>query len=157
MAHPHLRVILQDQQQVIEGEAKAFWAKEDPAAVDEGRVTLMAHDFLGPQPVKDATVFLMRVVIHDWDDAKATVILKNLGKASTAETKLILVEQLIQPLCPVDQLTNVDVPGRGKDEMPAMRAPLLSTAPAVMSYLLDLVRLFCPFDSAINSDNWADS
>jgi hypothetical protein len=39
----------------------------------------------------------MKHIIHDWDDAKATTILKNIHKASPADARVILLEGVIAP------------------------------------------------------------
>jgi hypothetical protein len=37
-----------------------------------------AHNFLEPQPVKDAAAFLVRYVVHDWSDTNLVIILTHL-------------------------------------------------------------------------------
>lgn len=59
----------------------------------------IAHDFFNPQPVKDASVFLLKNVIHDWSDTYARRILLNLRNAAAPGTKLLLVESLIEYAC----------------------------------------------------------
>lgn len=137
-AFPHLHVVVQDQKPVIDGEAQALWAKEDQKAVEDGRVTLQAHDFFQPQPVKDAAVFFMRFVVHDWADAQSIEILKHLREAATPETKLILAEELVQPLCPANEIA-IDVPGASLPLAAAAPAPLLPTDGSAMTYFGDLV------------------
>ena len=39
----------------------------------------------------------MKNIIHDWDDAKATTILKNIHRASPADACVILLETVIAP------------------------------------------------------------
>lgn len=40
------------------------------------------HDFFTPQPIKHASVFLLRVILHDWPDAFARRILMRLREAA---------------------------------------------------------------------------
>jgi len=47
--------------------------------------------------VPDGDAYLMKHIIHDWDDEKATTILKNIHKASPAEARVILLEGVIAP------------------------------------------------------------
>lgn len=101
----------------------------------------MTHDFFQPQPVKDASVFLMRFIIHDWPDDKAMVILSHLREAAAPHTKLVLAEQLIQPLCPADQIKEIGVPGASVSETAGLPAPLVASGTMAMSYFLDLVSL----------------
>lgn len=73
---------------------------ELPSALESGRVVFQEHNFLSPQPVKDADVFLMRVVIHDWGFSNAVKILRNLRDAAVVgKTKLVLVEQVVKCAC----------------------------------------------------------
>lgn len=137
-AFKHLHVVVQDQAPVIEREAAAHWAKEDPAAIASGRVTLQAHDFLTPQPVEGAAVYLMRFIIHYWADKESIVILSHLRKVAKEQTKLILVEQLVQPLCPVNQIEEVNVPGATLRGVVVAPEPLLPTGGSPMTYLADL-------------------
>ena len=58
-----------------------------------------AHDFLTPQPVQNAAVFLLRVVLHDWPDESATRILLQLRHAATPQTKLVLVDPILPLAC----------------------------------------------------------
>ena len=44
----------------------------------EGRVQFMAHDMFGEQPVRDADVYLIRFVLHDWSDEYAARIIRRL-------------------------------------------------------------------------------
>jgi hypothetical protein len=53
---------------------------------------MLAHDFFTLQPVTNATVFLCRMVLHDYGRSKAASILQHLRKAATQDTKLIIVE-----------------------------------------------------------------
>jgi hypothetical protein len=50
-------------------------------------IPLPVHDFFKPQPVKNASVYFLRSIIHDWPDAEAKKILKNLREA--ADTRAI--------------------------------------------------------------------
>lgn len=41
------------------------------------RISYMSHNFFDPQPLEDADVYLLRMILHDWPDAEAATILKN--------------------------------------------------------------------------------
>jgi hypothetical protein len=43
---------------------------------------IAAHDFFTPQPIVNASVFLLRVVLHDWSDSFARQILLRLREAA---------------------------------------------------------------------------
>lgn len=61
----------------------------------------IVHDFFTAQPIKNAAVFFLRVVLHDWPNAHARKILLNLREAATNETKLVLAD-FVLPLACVD-------------------------------------------------------
>lgn len=106
-----------------------------------GRLTLnalhlLAHDFLAEQPVKNASVFFLRTVIHDWPNASVQTILRHLRDAAQADTKLVLSEQIVPYVCPSTDVF-VDIPGA---DMPLPPAPLLPNLGIVssMMYALDM-------------------
>jgi hypothetical protein len=57
------------------------------------RCGVCSGDFFKEVPEADA--YIMKHIIHDWDDAKATTILKNIHKASPADARVILLEGVI--------------------------------------------------------------
>jgi hypothetical protein len=44
-----------------------------------------------------ADAYLMRHIIHDWDDEKSIQILRNIHQSMTREGRLLLVEGVIEP------------------------------------------------------------
>ncbi|CAA7268218.1 unnamed protein product [Cyclocybe aegerita] len=103
----HLRYVIQDRPSVIPQGFK-YWASEFPAAIETGMVQLQAHDFFQPQPIKDASVFLLRFVIHDWADKYAKEIMCLLRASATPRTKLLLLEFVVPYTC------NAGADGKGK-------------------------------------------
>ncbi|KAF5386557.1 hypothetical protein D9615_001582 [Tricholomella constricta] len=97
-AFPNLRYVVQDLGKQID-EAGKFWEANAPDAVSSGRVLLQVHDFFTPQPVKNAAVYFLRVVIHDWPDHDAKKILSNLRDAAAPSSKLILFDSLAVYSC----------------------------------------------------------
>ncbi|KAF5335811.1 hypothetical protein D9611_009636 [Ephemerocybe angulata] len=138
--HPHLRLIVQDRQDVVE-QAKEVWLSKDPAALGMGRVTLQGHDFFESQPVRNASVFLLKQVIHDWSDKDAVRILSGLREASQPTTKLVIIDCLINHACSMAQLgEHSSIPGAIPREAPL---PLLANYGAAnfMSYFHDITML----------------
>jgi len=57
-----------------------------------GRLEFKVHNFFEEQPVKNADVYFLRSVLHDWSDKYAVQILKNLVPALKNGAKVILNE-----------------------------------------------------------------
>lgn len=90
-AHPHIRGTLFDQPDVVAG-AKTILAER--GVLD--RCEIVGGSFFETVP-EGADAYLMRVVIHDWEDDEAIAILKVCRRAMPETAKLILVERLIAP------------------------------------------------------------
>jgi hypothetical protein len=90
-ANPKARGILFDVDHVIAG------AKPRIAAAGlTGRLETASGDFFKAVPAGDA--YVMKHIIHDWDDARALTILKNIRAAMTKpDGRVILLETVIQP------------------------------------------------------------
>lgn len=73
-----LEFIVQDLPEAVETARQSFNTdiSIDPAI--KSRINFMSHDFFQPQPVVDAHVYFLRMIIHDWPDKEALVILKHL-------------------------------------------------------------------------------
>ena len=89
--YPNMQGILFDLPPVIERAQE----KMDAAGVAD-RCRLVSGDFF--QSVPDgADAFLMRHIIHDWDDEKSLAILRNCHAAMPADGKLLVIESVIPP------------------------------------------------------------
>lgn len=89
--NPALKGILYDLPQVVERAAPRFAA----AGLAE-RCRLISGDFFQEVP-PGADAYLMRHIIHDWDDEKSLTILRNCHRAMKSGAKLLLVESVIPP------------------------------------------------------------
>ncbi|MCC9605855.1 acetylserotonin O-methyltransferase [Blastopirellula sp. JC732] len=87
--HPQLCGMLFDLPHVVERAAPNF----TEAKVDD-RMTLVGGDFFAEVP-SGADAYMMRHIIHDWDDEKSALILKNCRAAMKPGQKLLLVEYVI--------------------------------------------------------------
>jgi hypothetical protein len=91
-AHPEMRGVLYDVDHVIEG------AK--PRLTQAGlsdRCEAVAGDFFKSVP-PGGDGYIMKHIIHDWDDDRATVILKNIRTALQGQSdgRVLLLEAVIQ-------------------------------------------------------------
>ena len=90
-AHPHMRGTLFDQSGVVAG--------AEPVLTTAGvidRCNIVGGSFFEAVP-PGADAYLMRAVIHDWEDDEAVAILKVCRRAMPETAKLLLVERLVAP------------------------------------------------------------
>src|SRR5437868_3353470 len=90
-ANPSLRGVLFDQPHVIEG-AREFVASKGLA----GRCEPAGGDFFESVPA-GADAYVMKHIIHDWDDERAVLILKNIARAMRDGGRVLLVEMVLPP------------------------------------------------------------
>jgi hypothetical protein len=88
---PHMRGTLFDQPDVVAG-AKAVLAER--GVID--RCHIVGGSFFETVP-DGADAYLMRVVIHDWEDDDAIAILRMCRRAMPEGAKLLLIERLVAP------------------------------------------------------------
>lgn len=101
--NPLLKFTIQDLQNAVD-QAIASWNYHEPKAIADGQVTIQTHDFFSPQPIKNADVFLLRNILHDWPNAKAVEILRQLrGAAIPGKTKLVVIDAIVGYACATDQ------------------------------------------------------
>lgn len=89
--YPEMKGRLFDLPHVIE---RARQNLEQAGVAD--RCQLIGGDFFDSILV-EADAYLMRHIIHDWDDEKATRILRNLRRTLPAQGKLLVVEHVLPP------------------------------------------------------------
>ncbi|KAF8066927.1 O-methyltransferase [Lyophyllum atratum] len=118
------KFVIQDREVVVEMGEKA-WRAKCPELLDSGMARFQVHDFFTAQPIKDAAVFFLRVILHDWPDAQARLILLRLREAATPDTKLVLAD-FVLPLACVD----VDAPGDGEGVLEGVEGAESMLAPA---------------------------
>lgn len=89
--HSELRGVLIDLPQVIERAREQL-----RAARLEERCALVAGDFFASVP-PGADVYVLRHIVHDWDDDRAARLLRNCRTAMHIRSKLLLVESIVPP------------------------------------------------------------
>ncbi|KAF9458914.1 S-adenosyl-L-methionine-dependent methyltransferase [Collybia nuda] len=97
-AFPHLNIIVQDIPAVVE-EAVKFWEKELPDALVSQRIKLQAHDMFTPQPIQNASIFLLKDILHNWPDAYSVKLLTHLREAATPTTRLLIFDTVLPYTC----------------------------------------------------------
>lgn len=88
-ANPNMRGVLFDLPHVIEG-ARENVAKSKAA----DRVEFASGDFFISVPA-GGDAYMMKHIIHDWDDDRAVTILQNIKKAMNPKGRVLLVESII--------------------------------------------------------------
>ncbi len=88
-ANPQMYGILFDLPSVIEG-ANEWLEKEDVSS----RVELASGDFFENVPA-GADVYMMKHIIHDWDDERSIKILQNVRSAMNDTGKVLIIEMVI--------------------------------------------------------------
>jgi hypothetical protein len=87
--YPGLRCIVQDLPAVVDVAKKSL-----PDDV-QSRVQFMAHNFFAEQPVRDADVYLLRWILHDWSDQYACKILRALIPALKNGARILVHEYVV--------------------------------------------------------------
>ena len=85
----HLRAIILDLEPAAQGAAHLL-----SAASLGDRARFMAGDFFSAIP-EGGDVYLMKSVLHNWDDAAAVRILRNCREAMAKRARLIVIERVI--------------------------------------------------------------
>lgn len=88
-ANPAMQGVLFDAPPVIEGARSHV-----DASGLAGRCKLVAGDFFQSVPA-GGDALILKWIIHDWDDDRSVVILKNCHRAMNARGKLLLVEAVV--------------------------------------------------------------
>ncbi|KAA8642771.1 hypothetical protein EYZ11_002931 [Aspergillus tanneri] len=72
-----------------------------PAAIESAPVnspvSFQQHDFFKPQPIREADVYFLRTIIHDWPLAEATQILGHIAAAMGPKSKLLIMDIVLPP------------------------------------------------------------
>jgi 6-hydroxytryprostatin B O-methyltransferase len=94
-AFPDLKFIVQDLPDVITDSAKQFDGRKLPQPL-ASRIQFGEHSFFSPQPVKGASIYLLRHILHDWPDKEAVQILSTIIPVLGPKSK-ILVSDIVLP------------------------------------------------------------
>jgi O-methyltransferase domain/Dimerisation domain len=90
-AHPGMRGILFELPHAVEGATEVF-RREGIA----DRCVAISGDFFNAVP-NDGDAYMMKKVIHDWDDERASIILRNCQRAMRPGAKLLVLDRVIAP------------------------------------------------------------
>ncbi|RDW91674.1 O-methyltransferas-like protein [Coleophoma crateriformis] len=79
------RLILQDRADVI----------DSLLPVDIPNIEKMPYDFFTPQPIKDARIYILRRILHDFYEPVCVQILKNIASAMGPTSRLLIGEMIM--------------------------------------------------------------
>ncbi|KFY76985.1 hypothetical protein V499_03505 [Pseudogymnoascus sp. VKM F-103] len=93
-AFPNLNFVVEDLPANVDIGQKA--AESLPADV-ASRLTFQAHDFMQPQPVRGADVYLLRMILHDWPDNEAATIIRSIvaAMADRPNSRLLIMDTVL--------------------------------------------------------------
>jgi hypothetical protein len=103
--HPHLRAILLDRPEVIQSARQALKTSRHGGAVEP-----VAGDFLESVPA-GADAYLLKHVIHDWDDEHCVRILSNCRRAMAPGGRVLIVESVLseRPASAITKLIDLEM------------------------------------------------
>jgi O-methyltransferase domain/Dimerisation domain len=90
-AHPAMRGVLFDRPEVVAGASGTL-----EAAGVADRCEVVAGDFFTSAPA-GGDAYLLRQILHDWDDAQAARILENCRQALGGSGRVLVIERAIAP------------------------------------------------------------
>ncbi|KYG42189.1 hypothetical protein M433DRAFT_74316 [Acidomyces richmondensis BFW] len=97
--HRQGRIVVQDHESVI------------PLTYTEAGIEFVAQDFFTPQPdaYKNARIYYIRNVLHDWPDDKCIKILEHIGDAMGPNSVLMIDEKIVPNRDASDRLVFYDL------------------------------------------------
>jgi hypothetical protein len=87
--YPDLKFLIQDRAEVI-----VETEKQCPPFLRD-QISFMTHNFMTPQPITTADVYMLRWMIHDWSDKYAVRILRSIIPTMKTGAKIVLVEGVL--------------------------------------------------------------
>ena len=87
--HPGMRGVLFDAPSVVQGASVHLAAK---GVTD--RCEVVGGDFFAAVP-PGGDLYMLKYIIHDWDDARAEALLRNCRRAMRAEAKLLIIDAVL--------------------------------------------------------------
>jgi hypothetical protein len=90
-ANPSLRGVLFDLPHVVAGAGPAL-----RAADVADRCEIVSGDFFTMAP-PDGDIIILSHILHDWDDERCVMILRNCAQALGTQRKILVIEDIIEP------------------------------------------------------------
>jgi 6-hydroxytryprostatin B O-methyltransferase len=91
-SYANLSFIVQDLEKTIQdGQKRATALATDISQ----RIQFRVHDFFTPQPIVDADVYLLRMILHDWPHAESVLILQQLVRVLKPGARIIVMDMML--------------------------------------------------------------
>ena len=87
---PTLQFIVQERPEVAAKGEEQLQGLQNEQVRD--RIKFQVHDMFTPQPVRDASVYLLRFILHDHPDTGAIDILRNLVSALQNGSRIVVMD-----------------------------------------------------------------
>ena len=117
---PDLTFVVEDLPEVV-AEGPEYLSSLDDARDLKPRVSYRAHSFFDPQPVQDADVYMLRMILHNWSFDDCVRILS----------------RLVQTLKPGARIIIVDIVLPGPGVIPASKERLLRAQDLIMQQVFN--------------------
>ncbi|KAJ5456732.1 O-methyltransferase [Penicillium desertorum] len=109
-SYPHFTCVVQDRAEVIRQAEETFWPQNGQHLVQSGSVTFQTHDFFQPNPVKNADVYWLRAILHDWSDEYCVQILVALKDSLSDTSRVLICDQVMNTTHGSDEMDNAPSP-----------------------------------------------
>jgi hypothetical protein len=105
-AHPEVTCVVQDVNPGLQPAFEGQLLTQDANGANglKERVKFQIHDIFTPQPVKGASVYLLRNVLHNYTDIDCQRILNQIAKSMAPTSKIIIVDALLPEHGTIDRL-----------------------------------------------------
>ncbi|EWC44896.1 hypothetical protein DRE_00955 [Drechslerella stenobrocha 248] len=88
--YPGLNFVILDRAQVIKKGENEVWQRENPSALQQGHVKFVEHDFFEENPIKNADIYWLRYILHDWSDDYCVKILDGIRAGMGPRSRLLI-------------------------------------------------------------------
>lgn len=89
--YPDLNFVVEDLPEVV-AEGPGYLSYLDDAQDLKSRIGYRAHSFFDPQPVQDADVYMLRMILHNWSFDDCVRILSRLVQTLKPGARIIIVD-----------------------------------------------------------------
>ena len=108
--YPQLKFIIQDRAAVLQQAETIIWPKDNPNALVQQQVQFCPHDFFEPNPVKEADVYWLRYILHDWSDDYCVRILAAIKPSMGPRSRILICDQVMNTTLGSDELVAAPAP-----------------------------------------------